>query len=191
MSTHKDTEKLLVTIEGLQAQVASLADMVHRLTGPGTDGGGSDSPIIITDGSFTMVSINDDFHPTPLRASNTFAINKSNGGTAVIRPGAIPLTTSFTILLQDTANGTAPNNTITIAGTPTLTTVNGVNFTNWVITATYANVAGNTLGPITRFDMNGGESRLAHPFTAVFGSVTTPAGTQVLSSPKNFSIHFR
>lgn len=160
------------------------------VVGPGSDGSGSDSPIIITDGSCQIISINDDFHPTPLRSSSVFVIPKSNGGALSVKPDNVKVNAATagsmaaaTVVIVLTDNAT--NNTLTIQMVPT---ASGAYF-NWAISVTSA--MANL--PLTRFDMNGGESRIAHPsFNITSGTINVGGvGAANLATPKHFTIHFR
>ena len=161
---------------------------VNPTIGPGSvDGTGSDSPIIITDGSCQMISINDDFHPTALRSSGAYVISKSNGGTLTIKPDNVTANAAngvaaatCTITLLDNAA-----NTIIIKATPALSATS--DYYNWTISVT------TSLTTFGRFDMNGGESRIAHSSFKIL-SGTVMVGTmaaQNLQSPKHLTIHFR
>jgi hypothetical protein len=166
------------------------AEKINIVTGPGSDGN-SDSPIIITDGSIQVVSINDDFHPNTIRTSSVFSIQKSNNGTAVFKPGNIPAAqVPWTLTLTDNAN-----NVVTIAAlAPSGQPANGIQnaFFNWTITVTTNNVN----NPITRFDMNGGESRVSHAaFQTLQSAALSVNGGQATELKQgahvSISIHFR
>lgn len=172
---------------------AAKSKTIPILVGPGSDGS-SDSPIIITDGSTQFISINDDFHPTSLRSNSVYIISKSNGGTLTVKPDGITsnaataatmAAATVTITLTDTGN-----NTVVIVAIPSPVNAGStIAYFNWTLQLT----ASVNLAPFNRFDMNGGESRIAHPsFKISTGTVVVGAGAPInLLTPKHITIHFR
>lgn len=164
------------------------------VVGPGSDGA-SDSPIIITDGSTQFISINDDFHPTALRNNSVYLISKSNGGTLTVKPdgyssnaatAASMAAATVTITLTDA--GAA--NTVQILATPSPVNAGSTTaYFTWTLQVT----ASANLLPFQRFDMNGGESRIAHSAFRINAATVSigNGGNQNVTTPKHITIHFR
>lgn len=163
----------------------------EHITGLGD--GPTDSPIIITDGSFLMISLNNDYYPRTSAypdASSTgaqFQVHKtSNTKPVIFRSDAKNFKTtgnSWTVSINGTdSTGAALALTITsTTGDP------------WTITVSVTGNSGNNL--LTRQPQSGGDCRLTlGDFTFTKVILTNFVDKQGTAAPdlaiKNCSIHF-